>query len=133
MKEPVWLDRPTLEHLHLQQAREHGGGHGLRDEQVLEAVLARPRNKWLYEETPDLALLAAAYGYGLARGHPFLDGNKRTAFMSIYVFLGLNGRELDTPEAEVVSVMLDLASGDMEEERLAEWVRTRMVPWTDPA
>jgi death-on-curing protein len=96
---------------------------GIRDENALESALARPRNKWHYEPSSDLAALAAAYGYALARSHPYRDGNKRSAFLAMYVFLGLNGHELDAPEEEVVRIMLAVAAGRCSERKLAEWVR----------
>lgn len=127
MREPVWLDRAILEAIHFDQIQEHGGRLGVRDEGLIESALARPRNKWAYEEACDLASLAAAYGYGLARNHPFVDGNKRVAFMAMYVFLGLNGWDLDAPEPEVVTVVNDVASRRLGEEELAAWLRARWV------
>lgn len=90
---------------------------------MLESALSRPRNRWSYEPDADVSTIAAAYGYGLARDHPFIDGNKRIAFQVTYVFLGLNGYRLRAPEPEVVRVMLDLAAGDLEEEAFAAWLR----------
>lgn len=126
MTEPVWIPRAVIEHIHFEQIQEHGGAHGLRDEAVLESILARPRNKWEYQSELDLAPLAAACGYGLAMGHPFLDGNKRVALMAMYVFLGTNGMELDAEEAEAVEIMWDLARGEVTEDALAEWLRSRI-------
>ena len=91
MREPRWVPRLVLEAVHLDQLREHGGRPGLRDEHALESALARPRQKWSYEPASDLAALAAAYAFGIARNHPFIDGNKRAAFLAMMVFLGLNG------------------------------------------
>ena len=105
--------------------REHGGMPGLRDEHALEAALARPLQRRAYDAEADLAELAAAYGYGLATGHPFHDGNKRIAFVTMAVFLELNGAPLEADEAEVVTVMLSLAAGETTEGQLASWVRTR--------
>ncbi|MFC1544184.1 type II toxin-antitoxin system death-on-curing family toxin [Gemmatimonadota bacterium] len=127
MKEPIWLTRQMVEHIHYDQIQQHGGTHGIRTEYVLESAPALPQTKFAYEDTPDLALLAAAYGFGIAQGHAFLDGNKRVAFMALYTFLGLNGFDVEAPEAEVVEVMLDVASGQMDEEGLADWVRAHMV------
>jgi death on curing protein len=104
---------------------EHGGMPGIRNEHALEAALARPRQRHAYHAGADLAELAAAYGHGLASGHPFHDGNKRIAFVTMAVFLELNGVELEADEAEVVTVMLGLAAGELSEEQLAAWVRTR--------
>lgn len=128
MKEPVWVDRLVVDAVHLDQLREHGGLWGIRDENALESALARPRNKWAYESTSDPALLAAAYGYGLATNHPYQDGNKRIAFLTMVIFLGLNGWDLVAPETEVVSTMLAVAAGRCLEPELAEWIRKHTVP-----
>jgi death-on-curing protein len=125
MPEPVWVDRLVVEVVHADQLREHGGLTGLRDEDALEAALARPQQKWHYEKS-DLATLAAAYAYGLCQGHPFRDGNKRVAFVTMMVFLGLNGHDLDAEEPEVVALMLRLASGKLGERALAGWVKERL-------
>ena len=108
--------------------REHGGSQGLRDENALESALARARNKWAYEPTSDLALLAASDGYGLATSHPYQDGNKRVAFLVMVIFLGLNGWDFVAPEVEVVSTMLAVAAGRCAEAELAEWLRKHIVP-----
>lgn len=127
MREPVWLQRRDSDAIHFDQLRQHGGAPGVRDENALESALARPRNRLAYQPDCDLAALAAAYGYGLATNHGYNDGNKRVAFMAMYVFLGLNGWELDAPEPEVVQVILALAAGRLNEERLAEWLRDHMT------
>jgi death-on-curing protein len=124
MPEPVWVDRLVVEVVHASQLREHGGLPGIRDEGALEAALARPQQKWHYEKK-DLATLAAAYGYGLCQGHPFRDGNKRVAFVTMVTFLELNARELEADEAEVVTLMLSLASGKLSEKQLATWVKAK--------
>ncbi len=131
MREPRWLPRLVLDAAHFDQVREHGGRPGLRDEGALEAALARPRHKWSYDRKPDLATLAATYGFGLATAHPYVNGNKRAAFLSMAIFLGLNGLELDATEPEVVTVMLGLAGGQLKERELAEWLRGRLVPLTE--
>ena len=123
--EPRWVDRMVVDAVQFDLVREHGGMPGLRDEHALEAALARPLQRRAYRSEADLAELAAAYGHGLATGHPFHDGNKRIAFVILAVFLGLNGLELMVDEAEVVTVMLGLAAGELSEEQLAAWVRTR--------
>ena len=125
MREPVWVDRLVVEVVHADQVREHGGLAGLRDENALEAALARPRQKWHYEKS-DLATLAAAYAYGLCQGHPFRDGNKRVAFVTMLVFLGLNRLELKAEESEVVALMLGVASGKLRERELADWLKERL-------
>jgi death-on-curing protein len=120
-----WIDRRALELLHDESIAEHGGASGLRDEGLLESALARPRNLAAYG-TPDLAELAAAYGAGLAQNHPFVDGNKRAAFLSIGLFLALNGRRLVASQAEATAAMLSLAAGELTEPALAAWLRERM-------
>jgi death-on-curing protein len=125
MAEPVWVDRLVVELVHADQLRQHGGLAGLRDENALEAAVARPQQKWHHEKS-NLATLAAAYAYGLCQGHPFRDGNKRVAFVTMMVFLGINGQDLDAEEPEVVELMLSLASGKLGERELADWVQKRL-------
>jgi death-on-curing protein len=127
MPEQVWVHRVVVDAVHLDQLREHGGLQGIRDENALESALARPRNKWAYDGITDTAVLAAAYGYGLATNHPYRDGNKRVAFLIMVVFLGLNGWDFDAPEPEVVSKMLAVAAGQCQEPELAEWLRKYMI------
>lgn len=117
-----------LEAIHDAQLREHGGAPGIRDEGLLESALARPRQKFAYARQPDLAALAAAYAFGVAKNHGFVDGNKRTAFMAAYVFLGLNGHDLEAPEPDVVRTMEGVAAGRVTEARLADWIRDKLVP-----
>ncbi|MDZ4179333.1 MAG: type II toxin-antitoxin system death-on-curing family toxin [Coriobacteriia bacterium] len=105
----------------------HGGMPGLRDENLLESTLARPKQRFTYEPTADLATLAAAYGYGLARNHPYNDGNKRVAFVVMAVFLGLNGHELTASDADVVTTIVALAAGEIDEEGLADWTRLHIA------
>ncbi len=127
MREPRWVPRLVVEAAHFDQLREHGGMPGLRDPDVLEAVLARPRQKWHYDAETDPAGLAAAYAFGLATAHPFHDGNKRSALLTMAVFLGLNGKELHATEPELVQVMTALAAGSLKELQLAAWVRDHLV------
>lgn len=101
----------------------HGGMPGLRDENSLESALARPRQLLAYTPDADLPALAASYGYGLARNHPYNDGNKRVAFVVMAVFLRLNGLEFTASEAEVVTTIVALAAGELDEETLADWIR----------
>ena len=129
--EPIWLDRLVLDAIHVDLLRTHGGLPGVRDENALESALARPRQKWHYGRAMDLANLAAAYGYGLARNHPYRDGNKRIAFLAMAVFLGLNGKELDATEADVVTTMLQVAGGTLSEAGLAKWIRAHSIPYRD--
>ncbi len=122
MNEPEWLSVPLVIAVHDEQLAIHGGSSGLRDAALLESALGRPQNKWAYEkaELPDLA---AAYGFGVARNHPFVDGNKRTALLAIYTFLGINGVDFIVPEAEAAAMILSLAAGEVSEESLARWIR----------
>ena len=122
MSEPIWLSVDLVLAIHDEQLREFGGPSGLRDRGLLESALARPLNKYAYGND-DLAALAAAYGFGLARNHAFVDGNKRIALLSIVTFLGLNEIEFVVPEAEAVVVMLEVASGDIDENGLTRWIR----------
>lgn len=115
--------------MHYDQLQRHGGLFGIRDENALEAALARPRQKWKYEPQSDLYALAAAYGYGLARGHGYADGNKRIGFLAMYVFLGVNGFEILSEEQEVVRLMLSVAAGTCDEGALAEWLREHVEPF----
>jgi death-on-curing protein len=114
--------------IHSAQIQEHGGSLGVRDEALIESALARPQNKWQYEPDADLFRLAAAYAYGLTKNHGFIDGNKRVGFMATYVFLGLNGFDIDAEEPDVVLTMLDLASGSLSEEQFAQWLRAHSSP-----
>ncbi len=125
--EPRWVDRVVLDAVHLDQVRAHGGLSGVRDENALEAALARARQKWAYGRKPDLATLGAACAFGLVRAHPYNDGNKRIAFLAMVVFLGLNGYDFDAPEPEVVMMMLAAADHRATEAELATWIRRRMV------
>jgi death on curing protein len=127
-REPLWGDRVVVDAVHLDMLRTHGGLRGIRDENALESALARPRHRHAYARRADLPALAASYGYGLARNHPCRDGNKRTAFLVMVVFLELNGRELDATEAEVVTVMLKLSAGELSEVALAAWLRKHLGP-----
>ena len=113
-----------MESVQFDLVRVHGGVPGLRDEHALEAALDRPRQRRAYRPEADLAELAAGYGHGLATGHPFHDGSKRIAFVTMAVFLELNKVEFEADEAEVVTVMLALAAGELDEDRLAEWIRS---------
>lgn len=122
-----WVPRVVVDAVHSDQLREHGGVPGVRDENALEAALARPQNKHAYEIDSDLATLAAAYAFGIAKSHPFNDGNKRTAFLCAVIFLGLNGKDLDATEAEVVQAITALAAGSLSEVALAKWMRERLV------
>ena len=123
MNEPIWLTKSIIEAIHISQLREHGGQYEIRDINLLESALARPMNRWAYEKESDIVILAAAYGYGLAKNHCFFDGNKRVAFMAMYTFLGLNGFEIGATEPEVVDIMLGVADSSIAEEQLIRWLR----------
>jgi death-on-curing protein len=125
--EPLWVSRLVLDAVHLDQLREHGGLPGVREENTLEAALARPQQRHHYEPQSDLATLAAAYGWGLVTSHPYRDGNKRTAFLAMATFLGLNGYELEASQEDVVTKMLAAAAGQITEAQLADWVRGHLV------
>jgi death-on-curing protein len=121
-----WIDRKLLVLLHDESLAMHGGASGLRDEGLLESALARPVNLALYGQ-PDLADLAACYGFGLAQNHPFVDGNKRAAFLSVGLFLGLNGHRLTATQAEATLAMFSLAAGDLDEPTFAAWLREHIA------
>lgn len=122
MKSWVWIERPVLLAVHDEQLAEHGGAVGLRDEGLFDSALARPLNLVAYGD-PDFADLAAAYGVGLAKNHPFVDGNKRTAFVATELFLVLNGYKLVASDADCVITMLGVAAGDIDEVAFAAWLR----------
>jgi death-on-curing protein len=126
--EPIWITRAILEAMHSDQLRAHGGQPGLRDADLLESALARPRNSWAYQPDEDLAALAAEYAFGLIKNHPFLDGNKRIGFVAANVFLIVNGWEIDAPEPEVVDVIVRVADGRLEDVGLAAWIRASIRP-----
>ena len=123
MSEPKWLSELSIMRLHAESVAEHGGSAGLRDKGLLQSALARARNLYSYEGVTEVQRLAAAYGFGIAHNHPFLDGNKRTAFFAIGLFLLKNGYVLDTDDAEATRAMFALASGDLTEAELVEWIR----------
>ena len=126
MNEPIWLSTELVIGFHGEQLREFGGPSGIRDRGMLESALGRPQNKWSYGET-DLAALAAAYAFGIARNHPFVDGNKRAALLSIIVFLGLNGVDFIASQAEAVVIIQGLAAGDIDEDGLTRWIRDTLA------
>ena len=123
MKEPKWLNELSVVLLHAESVAEHGGSEGLRDRGLLQSALERARNLYVYEGVTEVARLAAAYGFGIARNHPFLDGNKRTAFLAIGLFLLKNGYVLETDDTEATRTMFALASGALTEAELVEWIR----------
>jgi death-on-curing protein len=122
VSEPDWLTIPMIVAIHDEQITIHGGSAGVRDSGMLESALDRSRNKWAYEKA-GLPELAAAYGYRLAKNHPFVDGNKRASLLAIYTFLGINGVDFVVPEAEAAAIILALAAGEVSEESLARWIK----------
>jgi death-on-curing protein len=128
MSEPRWIDRRALELLHLESLAEHGGAPGLRDENLLESALARPLNIFAYEGVTDLPRLAASYAFGLARNHPFVDGNKRAAFLAAGLFLALNGLRLTATQIDAYEKMIALAAGELDEAAFADWIRASSRP-----
>jgi death on curing protein len=122
LREPVWISRATCDAIHSDQLRQHGGKGGIRDEGALESALARPRNKFVYDQKAGLFSLAASYAYGLARNHGYVDGNKRVAFLAMYTFLGINGINLEALEEEVVDVIVQVAAGELSETGLSNWL-----------
>jgi death-on-curing protein len=121
----IWVATEVALAAHREQLVSHGGGDGVRDVRLLESAMARPQNLLGYGR-PDLAALAAAYAYGIARNHPFIDGNKRTALVVSETFLVLNGADLVASDAEIVVAFLALASGDLSEDELASWFRDHL-------
>ena len=123
----VWIDHALIHAVHDEQLAEHGGGAGVRDANLLDSALARPEQLASYG-MPDAADLAASYAYGISRNHPFVDGNKRTAFVAMELSLALNGFDLVATDLECVTTMLSVAAGDIEEAAFADWIRTHMQP-----
>ena len=124
----TWISRTLALAIHDRQLAEHGGGNGVRDEHLLESALARPQHLFAYgDPPPDLALLSASIAYGLARNHPFVDGNKRTAAVACEVFIVLNGGRLQTSDIELYPQYIGLADGSISETEFADWLRTRIV------
>jgi death-on-curing protein len=128
MTEPEWIEEPVVLALHLDQLNEFGGLAGIRDEGLLLSALARPKNVWAFSSPkPDLIRLAASYAFGIAKNHPFFDGNKRTSLIVCHTFLRVNGCRLVAAQAEQVSAILRLAAGEWEEPDLEAWLRGHVV------
>lgn len=121
-REPIWLTVTQIKMLHADSLRYFGGSPGLRDEALLESAAARPRNKWSYDQAIDIFELAVSYGFGLAKNHAFIDGNKRTALLSVRAFLFRNGYRFTPEEVETVTVIEGLADGTVDETLLSEWI-----------
>lgn len=125
-REPHWLSRIVIDSIQADQIREHGGLPGTRDENLRESALAKPRNKWLYDNERDVAVLAAAYGFAFSANHPYFDGNKRIGFLAIVTFLGMNGYEFHATDEDILTRILMLAAGRVSEDELADWIRQHM-------
>lgn len=128
MTEPRWINRQALLALHTASLAAFGGSVGIRDEGLLESALARPRNRFLYEPTADIAVLSASYGFGIAKNHPFVDGNKRAAFHAVGVFLAINNYELVAEQLDAIQIVLRLAAGELSEDAFAVWIRLHTQP-----
>jgi len=128
MPEIKWLLEETVYAIHRRQIAEHGGSDGVRDEGLLLSALARPKNLYAYsEETPDISALAASLAYGIAKNHPFIDGNKRTALVVSRTFLLLNGFNIEATQEEKYLTFWKLAEGNLSEEELANWFQSKLV------
>ena len=128
MDEPTWLSRKVVDAMQRELIAEHGGLHGIRDEGLIDSALSKPRSRWAYEPDADLADLCASYGFGLARNHGYLDGNKRIALAAMHVFTRRNRFAIAVSEVEEVAVMLRLAEGFLVEAELAVWIREHLRP-----
>jgi len=128
MTEPVWVEKEALLLLHAKGLARFGGLEGVRDEGLLDSALARPRNAFQYDGLRDIADFAASYAFGLAKNHPFADGNKRSAFMAVGLFLGANGWELNAEPVEAIRAVLALAAGEIGEGEFAAWLKLHIRP-----
>ncbi|WP_035983557.1 type II toxin-antitoxin system death-on-curing family toxin [Leptospira meyeri] len=126
--EPKWLNKKIAEAIHLDQIKQHGGSLGIRDEGLLESALDRPKNTYYYQPKSTIFELASSLGIGIAKNHPFIDGNKRTSFLLMYVFLATNGFKIETSENDVVHIMLKVADGSVKEPELANWLEKNSIP-----
>ncbi len=127
-RQPRWIDKRALLQLHAESLATFGGATGLRDDGLLDSALGRALNLWRYDKSVDLASLAAAYGFGIAKNHAFVDGNKRAAFLAIGLFLAINGRRLRADQVDAINTMLSLAAGTPDERALAGWIRRQIRP-----
>jgi len=125
--EITWVLRDAVIAIHGRQIAEHGGSDGVRDQGLLLSAFARPENLYDHSNNPDLAALAAAYAFGIAKSHPFMDGNKRTALVVARTFLKINGADMSASQDEKYTTFLKLAEGTLSEEELAEWIRNKLV------
>ena len=127
MSEYNWIDPKVLRMLHDESLALHGGSSGVRDEGLFESAMARPQNLLYYNKNADISELATSYCYGLAKNHPFIDGNKRVAFLSIGLFLGINGYCLEVSPVDAIQAILGLASNEISEENFATWIRDNIT------
>ena len=127
IQEPIWVSENSALTIHSKQLKQHGGGDGVRDLGLLQSALARPQQVFAYNSNSDLCTLAAAYGYGLASNHPFVDGNKRTAYVCMRAFLHANGLVVSAPNDAKYVTMLDVAAGQIDEEALTDWLRENTI------
>ena len=127
-RQPKWIDKRALLLLHDESLATFGGATGLRDGGLLDSALGRAPNQWHYDKSADLADLAAAYGFGLAKNHAFVDGNKRAAFLAMGLFLAINGKRLHADQVDAIHTILNLAAGTIDEATLAAWVREHIRP-----
>jgi death-on-curing protein len=132
MYEPVWIEKPEVLIVHSMQLAEHGGSDGIRDETLLDSALAKPRNVFAYADDPSLPRLAASYAFGIARNHPLIDGNKRTALVVSEGFLRLNGFKVASAQEEKYFTFLHLADGSLSEDQLTVWLTKHAVPSYPP-
>ena len=131
MKEPIWLTKSIVEAIHISQIRGTWRTVWSQRYKPLKSTIACPMNRWAYEQESDIVILAAAYGYGFAKNHCFVDSNKRVAFMTMYTFLNLNGYEINATEPQVVDLKLGVADGSNTEEQLITWLRMHVLPDDD--
>jgi death-on-curing protein len=122
-REPKWLSKELVVAMHRELVRQHGGLYAIRDETLIESAIAKPQQKFAYEESASIFELAASVGYGLAKNHPFADGNKRIAFAAMGVFLEINGIEITATEVDAVVTILALADGSLSESEIAQWLK----------
>ena len=124
-----WMPETAVRAMHAELIADHGGVEGLRDPGLLSSALARPKNRRVYGRSSPIFDLAAVYGTGIVRNHPFIDGNKRVALMVVYTFLEMNGYRLEAPEVEAVGIMLALAAGEVDEKALSGWLKRFSAPF----
>lgn len=123
MNEPIWLDKSTIIMFHDFQIERHGGSNGVRDETLLDSAMGKPKNVYAYDQG-DLFDMAASYSFGIAKNHPFIDGNKRTSFVSAALFLELNGLSLVADKAEAVVMTVSMANSEITQDNYAQWLRS---------